>query len=252
MEKAVSRVPLSAERRFHTGFAILITAAVVLGFARTFFLRPWFPEWVAEHAVREPIFYIHGVFFSAWIMMLVLQSLLIATKRVDVHRRLGLFGAVLAAIMIPLGIYASLVAAGRPTGFMDVPVPPLQFLIVPLADLSLFALFVILGFLQRKKTQNHKRFMLLTGVALLDAAVARWPFPFMAAVLPLGFTVTDIFVDLFIIPIVIWDFVSRGKIHPVTLWGGLAVILQQPLRVLISGTDAWIAFAGWAVSLIGR
>ena len=48
----------------------------------------------------------------------------------------------------------------------------------------------------------------------------------------------------------IWDLASRGRPHPVTLWGGLALIASQPLRFWLMGTPAWLAFAGWAVSLL--
>ena len=51
----------SAERRFYLAFVLLIFGAVLLGFGRTFFLRPWFPEWVELHAPKEPFFLLHGV-----------------------------------------------------------------------------------------------------------------------------------------------------------------------------------------------
>ena len=51
--------------------------------------------------------------------------------------------------------------------------------------------------------------------------------------------------------LVAWDFASRGRLHPVTLWGGLAIVVSQPLRLVLSGTGAWLAFAGWAVGLLG-
>ena len=61
------------------------------------------------------------------------------------------------------------------------------------------------------------------------------------------FTRADIGVDLFLIPMVVWDVVSRGRVHPVTLVGGLAVIASQPLRIMLSETQAWMSFAAWAV-----
>ena len=44
----------------------------------------------------------------------------------------------------------------------------------------------------------------------------------------------------------------RGRLHPVTLWGGLAVILIHPVRMLVAGTDSWLSFAGWAIHLLDR
>jgi hypothetical protein len=60
----------------------------------------------------------------------------------------------------------------------------------------------------------------------------------------------ELSVDLFLVPMIIWDLVSRGRPHPVTLWGGAALIANQLLRFPLAGTGAWLAFAGWAVSLV--
>ena len=243
----------SAERRFHVGFTVAFTAAVLFGFSRTFFLRAWFPEWADAHGAPEPFFYFHGGVFFAWFLLLLAQVSLVASGRVDVHRRLGRLGAVLAVAMVVVGTVGALIAAQRPTGFIDVPLPPLQFLVVPLADIALFASFVTLALVKRRQAQSHKRFMLLATIGIIDAAIVRWPFAIMTAALPLpGFSMSDVFVDLFLVPMVVWDVASRGRVHPVTFWGGLAVIASQPLRFVLSETDAWLAFAGWAVSLLSH
>jgi hypothetical protein len=242
----------SAESRFHLSIGLAIAGAVLLGFSRTFFLRPWFPEWAAAHAPREPFFYFHGAVFSTWFVVLVAQLSLVAAGRVDLHRRLGQFGAGLASVMVVLGVVAALIAARRPTGFIDVPLPPLQFLVVPLTTMMLFGTFVALGFLRRNRVQSHKRYMLLASICLIDAAVTRWPFAIMTTELPMPrFSMTDVFVDSFLVPMVVWDLTSRGRLHPVTFWGGLALVVSQPLRLVLSETKAWLRFAGWAVSLLG-
>ena len=89
--------------------------------------------------------------------------------------------------------------------------------------------------------------MLLASVNLLAAGIARWPFAVMAAGPPMYFGLTDVF----IVALVAWDFASRGRLHPVTLWGGLAILVSQPLRLVLMGTGAWLAFARWAVGLLG-
>jgi hypothetical protein len=240
-----------AERRFYLAFTAAIIAAVVLGFSRTFFFRPWFPEWAQAHGPPETFFYFHGVLFVAWLLLLLAQTSLITSGRVALHRRLGPLGGALAIAMVVVGTIGALIAAGRPTGFVNVPVPPLQFLAIPLADMALFGGFAALGLVNRRKPQSHKRYMLLASIALVGAAVARWPFAGMTGPSPVpGFSMMDLAVDLFLLSIVVWDVASRGRLHPVTLWGGLALIAAQPLRMLLSQTPAWLAFAGWAVSLV--
>jgi len=242
----------SAEHRFYVGFAAVMAAALLFGFARTFFLRAWFPDWAQWHGAPEPFFLFHGAVFSLWFVLLVVQPSLVAAGRVDLHRRLGRFGAGLAVVMVVVGIVGPLIAARRPGGFIDVPISPLQFLTIPWVGLALFATFVTLAIVKRGDPQSHKRCMLIATLGILDAAVVRWPFDNMMAPLPIpGFDVSNLALDLFLVPIVIWDFVSRGRLHPVTLWGGLAVIASQPLRMMLGETNAWLAFAGWAVGLLG-
>jgi hypothetical protein len=246
------RASLVAERRFYLGFAIAAMAAVLFGFARTFLLRHWFPEWAAAHGAPEPYFYFHGVVFFSWFVLLIVQPWLITARRVELHRRVGTFGAGLAAAMVVIGTYGALMAARRTTGFIDVPLPPLQFLIVPLRDLALFGVFVGLAVLRRRDAQVHKRLMLLATIAILDAAIVRWPLVMDIQLPEPWFNIADLISDGYLVALAAWDFASRGRLHPVTLWGGLALIVSQPLRAMLWGTGAWLAFAGWATGLLGN
>jgi uncharacterized membrane protein YozB (DUF420 family) len=233
----------AAERRFFGGMALAMLAVVVAGFSRSFFLRPLFP---GHPAPAETVFYVHGGVFFAWMVLLAVQASLITGGRVELHRRVGPFGALLAAAMVVLGIQAALVAATRATGFTGVPVPPLQFLAVPLFDLALFAPFVGLAIARRHDPQSHKRWMLLASLNLVTAAIARLP-----GVLPLGPLAFFGLTDLFIVALAVWDWRTRGRLHPATLWGGALIIASQPLRLVVSGTDAWLAFARWATGVPG-
>ncbi|QDH71093.1 hypothetical protein [Marilutibacter alkalisoli] len=232
-----------AERRFFGAMAWAMLVVVFIGFSRSFFLRPLFPD---HAAASETIFFVHGAVFAAWFVLLVVQTSLVANERIGVHRRIGPFGALLAVAMLVLGLWGSLVAAARPEGFVAVPVPPLQFLAIPIFDVGLFTVFVALALGQRRNPQAHKRWMLLATINLLAAAIARWP-----GVLDYGPPAFWGLTDLFIVALALWDFRSRGRLHPVTLWGGLAIILSQPLRMVLAGTDGWDAFARWATGLVG-
>jgi hypothetical protein len=231
-----------AERRFFTSMAVAMLFVAYVGFARSFFLRPLFPAWPSP---SEPIFYVHGAFFSAWCVLLVIQAMLVGVGRTDVHRKVGVLGVVIALGMVILGVAGALIAANRPTGFNGVPVPPLQFLVVPLFDIAFFSTFVGLGVANRTNPQSHKRWMVLATVALLAAAFARWPYVWQIGNPFLYFGLAD----LFIVALAFWDFRTRGNLHPVTRWGGLALIVSLPARLALSGTAAWLAFAGWLTGL---
>ena len=225
-----------------------LSLTVLLGFARTFFFRAWFPDWAAAHGAPERVFFAHGIVFALWYALLVAQASLITVRRVTLHRRMGFAGAGLAASVVALGTAGSLIAARRPTGFIDVPVPPLQFLIVPLGIMALYAVFTALALWRRRDTQAHKRYILLASIVMIEAAVTRWPFAFMTADSPVPLLdISSVVTDLFLLPMVVWDLRSRGKIHRVTLFGGLAIIAVHAARLPLASTDAWQAVAGWAV-----
>lgn len=102
----------------------------------------------------------------------------------------------------------------------------------------LFASLVATAFWLRRNKEAHKRLMLLAFVSLLAAPVARWP-----GVQPLGPLVFYGLSYLFIVAGVVYDLATRRLIHPAYIWGGLFMVLSVPLRLWISGTDAWRSFA---------
>lgn len=229
-----------------TAIPVSMAAVVFAGFSRSFFLRPWFPE-AATFAAPEPIFYVHGALNALWMALLIVQSVLIRTGRVRLHRRLGVFGVALAASIVVVGSLGALVGARRPGGFIGLPIPPLQFLGVIWPDMILFGLFVGLAVALRRHSEAHKRLMLLATVNLLEAAIIRIPFDFIADGAPLmGRWLSDGFIVL----LAAYDLVSRGRLHPATLWGGLAIVASQPLRWMFARSELWLDFAGWAVWLL--
>lgn len=220
-------------RRFYTLMAVAILLTVFAGFAPTFYLRG------AGAKPLTPLMVIHGVLFTAWIALFVAQVRLVATKRTHIHRKLGLLAVVVAAAMVVAGTalgIASAKAGFTPPGGP----PPLVFLALPIADMIVFPTLVGLGFFFRRKSEVHKRLMLLSTLAILTPAIAR-----ISIVAPYGIPAFFGITDLFIISALVYDRVRNGRIHPAFLWGGLFVILSHPARFLIAGTPAWHSIATW-------
>ena len=48
---------------------------------------------------------------------------------------------------------------------------------------------------------------------------------------------------IFVVAVIAYDYLSRGRIHPATLWGGTMVAVFKPALFLLSGTTPWLAFA---------
>ena len=231
--------PVDAKRRerfFFTGMAIAMTITVFAGFSRTWFLRPYFRQ--TQSLI--PLLILHGTIFTSWIVLLVVQTTLIATKRAKTHMRLGIAGGVLACLMLIVGTITALVRAKGPSPLPDV--NPLSFLTIPLGDMLIFAILVGAAFYFRRRLDTHKRLMLLATIALLPAAVARLPIGFIETGGPLVFFGLS---DLFILPCLAYDLVSRGRPHRATVIGGALIVVSHPLRMVIGMTHAWIVFATW-------
>jgi hypothetical protein len=224
------------ERLFYTGMAAAFLITVFAGFSRTYFLRRYF-----ESQPLIPLLHLHGFVFSSWIVLMLTQTTLIAAKRTSTHRRLGIAGVVIAGLMIIIGTITAIIRAKTfepPPGYPS----PLVFLTIPLGDIFVFAILVGAAFYFRRRAGVHKRLMLLATIAILPAAVARLPIAFIQQNGPLAFFGLS---DLFIVPCLVYDFITRGRPHRATLLGGTLVIVSHPLRLIIGNTHAWLAFATW-------
>ena len=224
------------ERLFYTGMAVAFVLTVFAGFARTYYLRPYF-----DPRALMPLLHLHGLVFTSWLVLLLTQTALVAAKRTGIHRRLGIAGAVLAVLMVLVGTTTAIIRAK----VVEVPPgapSPLVFLTIPLGDMLVFASLVGAGFYFRRRVDTHKRLMLLATISILPAAVARLPFAFIQQVGPLAFFGLS---DLFIVPCLLYDFVTRGRLHRATVLGGLVIVISHPLRLIIGNTQTWLAFATW-------
>lgn len=231
-----------AERLFYGGMAALVTVLVFLGFGPSYYLRPVFRP--AQPLSR--VLHVHGFVFTVWVGLFVTQAALVSARRVDLHRRLGLFGAAWAALMIPVGAAAALHVAAAATGPLALELR--RFLAVQAFDLGVFATLVGAGIVKRRDTQAHKRFLLLATLSLLPPAVARLPFP---PDLPGGIVTIFLLCWLAVLPLVAFDLKTLGRIHRATLAGALLILLSIPARFLLAASDGWLRFADWLVARVG-
>ena len=233
--------PVSAatyDRAFYSGMAIVMALTVVIGFGPTFYLRGYFgaPVSLTGLVTMTPLVRAHGVVFTAWVLLFVVQTRLIASRNVAMHRRTGVAGIVLAALMVAVGLPTALVAAAR--GSAPIGMEPLVFLVVPVFDLILFVGFVTAAVLRRREKEAHKRLMLMAYAAIFPAAVGR--VPGMAALGPAG-----VFGFAFAPAILgaIYDRWSRGRVTPIYWWGLAILYLSIPGRLAVASTPVWRAFA---------
>ena len=225
-----------SDRLFYSLMGIFVLLLSVAGFARSYYLAPWFetPQGTPEVTL---LLHLHAAAATAWLALSVAQPLLIAGKNRRLHRRLGWFGLGVALLTVVLGNLAAIAAIH--VGFIGLGDPHI-FYAVPFFAINSFAVAVFFGFLWRERSETHKRLMLLANVGLINAAVARIPLGPIVAGAPFTFTFLP---DLIILAGILYDWRSRGRVHQVWIWGGLAMIASQILMFPIMGSGAWMAFA---------
>lgn len=193
--------------------SFLIAVVVIYGFSHTIdrnLLHPSFqPPW---------ILYLHSFVFSAWVLFFILQSALVRSRNLLLHRTLGWVGVGLGVAIVVLG-YTTAITMGRLSLQHRIPFPFASFLIVAILDLVCFAVPFVLAIYWRRRSDFHRRLMLIASCALLEAAFGRIPISriFLA---PVG-------VDLLILLGVVRDVIVDRRIHKVYLYALPAMILLQ-------------------------
>jgi hypothetical protein len=226
--------PAAPGRKFYTGIAIAMLFTALFGFSRTYFLGL-----ISGHARtitgRAPnaTVHLHALLFMSWLVLFIVQTSLVATHRVKVHRKLGYFGVALAAAMIVVGGRTAVEAARL--GAVPPGANPWSFMAIPLGDITTFAIFFLGAVLWRKNADKHKRMIILACSCLMPAAIVRWP-----GALSLGPLASYGFALLFPIAGVVYDRRSRGRVHPVYWWGLAVIVLGVAARVVLLGSPAWM------------
>jgi hypothetical protein len=232
------RLHLRYDNLFFSGMAAVALIAVLVGFARTYFLAGLF-----RAPLPNLLVHIHGAAFTLWIVLFITQISLVTARHVDLHRRLGLPGFALAVVMIMLGTMTANDRLARHVAHpgTDTVEEVRAFYAIPLADMLMFSTFVYLGYRNRFQPTVHKRLMWFATLSLLDAGFDRWPVfgPYSLPVVNL-----ICFTPLLLLMIG-YDWWSTGKVQRVTIWSTIFMVVVQQIRHPVGHTAAWQSFAAW-------
>ncbi len=226
----------SGNRLFYLVAAVTVTVIVLVGFAKSYYLKMVFGS-----PALTPLVHVHGFVMTVWVGMFIVQAWLVASHRTHLHRRLGIFGAFWAAVVLVVG--TATIIVGTKLGHFPGP-PPLRVPAIPLGEIVVFGTLVAIGLYFRSRREIHRRMMLLSSVSLLPPAVGRIPLAFienhdllMPALIP----------DLIMLVFVAYDTLKFRRLHPAFAWGGLLIIATRPLCLVLESTDAWVQLASWLV-----
>ena len=176
---ALSRKPARTRskksvRHFYSLAAIVMLIIMLAGF-HPYYLRGEGMEGRKISPQLVTLVLVHGTAMTAWLILFFAQSLLISARKVRLHMKLGWVASAVALVVSGTGFMVA-VQSVRP-----VPAIPFwgmayrQFLMVMLAEVSLFTLFILAGVLSRKKPKIHRSMMLLASLSILAGATVRMP-----------------------------------------------------------------------------
>jgi hypothetical protein len=229
--------------RFYPLVAILLVAFIVVGFSRTYYLR-----FLSDRPPLQAILHLHGLVFSAWLALFVAQTQLVARRRIDLHMRLGMAGAALAALVVVSGLAATFVGAAIPRT-TQLGLTTAQASVVPLLSILPFAVLVTAALIWRRRPWLHKRLMLLAMISVLGPPTAR-----LIALLGAGGQALPIqmgVIAVFVTVCLVHDWRTSRVVHPVFALGGVVLVLLWPLRYGIARAALWQPIGEW-IAEVGR
>jgi hypothetical protein len=214
------------EEYFYLAMSLLIAVIVVTGFSRTVNHNLFHP------AIARPfLLWVHGAAFSGWVAFYILQSALVRTHNVKLHRSLGWFGAGLGALMVPLGFTIAIIMGRFDSQQLHLSDP--TFLSIPFYDMIAFGTLLSLAIYWRRKPDLHRPLLFIATCCLLDAPFGRSDFlfdhylfyPCLDAVMLLG---------------VIRDLMTNRRVHAVYRYALPVLIAGQAFTVYL-----WHGSPGW-------
>ena len=213
--------------------AVAVVITVFAGFAPTFYLRSSF----TQNRPMSVLLHVHGIVFSAWVTVFLVQTFLITRGARRLHQQLGWVAVCVAVTMVILVVAAMIEQLRRVGGF---PPPPLA-LALSAFDIIVFAILVSAAVYYRKQPDWHKRLMLSATILLLGAPMFRVVIHYagITDMSKVGI-VSTLLVDAFFLPCFAYDLVTRRRLHPAYIVALVLIVLDQIAQVKVVSWSPWI------------
>ena len=221
---------------FFTAIAMIGIIAILVGFSKTFII-----PLVSGTKTWPLTIYAHAFFVFGWVIIFLTQSLLIQNKKYKIHIFIGRWAAFIAVGAAISIIPASLFQIERELK-EGLGQTAISSIVGSLASASMFLILVTLGILNRKSPHVPTRFMLLATILLIWPAWFRWRHYFPSVERPdIWFAV--VLSDSLILVAFIWDWLKNKYIHPALFYGGLFIIAENVMEILLFDSKGWRVLA---------
>ncbi len=238
-------------RWFYVGMALAYVAIAFGSFVPTYWAK------VAQGSFGGgPILHWHGLLFFGWTLFFLAQTLFVATGRVMNHRNWGLLGISLATAM-GISVLIAAIRSIKVAEAISMGDEARRFAIVSLSALVVFAVYFTLAIVNVRRSEAHKRYLIVAMVPLMQAAIARifmllfappgavGPPPVFVAVPP------GLLMDGLLVVAMVHDWRTRGRPHSIYVIGVGVCLAVQLLCVPLSTSAAWMTIARAVESLGG-
>jgi len=241
------------DRWIYVAMAAWFIVIVFVGFIPDSAMKVAMVE-AGKRAPFPPVMHLHAVLMGSFLLLLLTQTILVATGRCELHKRVGVAAFVFVPVLVVVGfILAPTMYHQAWNGAHFGPPAARRALTLLLPHLDnilllqtragiLFALFISIALGMRNRDAGvHKRMMFLATAVPLGAAIDRMTWlPTTQPALPLS---NDVYILLAVVPMFVWDVVRNRRVHETYLiW--LPIYAAASVVVnLLWNTPGWHATA---------
>ncbi len=221
---------------FYLIMALVAALLLLAGFAPSFYLK----SVIHAPPPLSRLTMTHGVVFTAWMGIFVVQAALIRLRRPAVHRQLGILGVILFGAMVSLALSTAL-TAGRLGHVPPGSPPPLAFMALPIfALVGLMATFG-LAVWNRRRSDWHKRLMVASFFMMTPPGTHRLT---VGAGFPQhGTSVSLAVAELLLAICAAYDLKTHGRVHPAYLVSAAVMAAVHVGVMWAYHSPAWLKFA---------
>jgi hypothetical protein len=221
---------------FYLAMVALSSLLIFSGFAPSFYLK----SVINAPPPLTQLTIVHGVVFTAWMIVVVAQSAFIAIGKPAPHRQLGMAGAILFGAVVSVGLSTAITAARLGHAPPGAPEQP-YFMALPMIGIFAVLILVAAALWLRRRSDWHKRLMAAAFFMMTQPGVARLAFPL--GVPERGIALSFIVMELLLAVAMVYDFRKYGRVHP-AYWS--AAVLYAIMHIAVYwafASPVWLAFA---------
>ena len=225
------------DRWYFVAMALVMIVVAVAGFA------PSIIDPSRRLAPLTPLVAAHGILVFCWLLLFLFQTVLIGSRQIAFHRRMGIVAVVLLTLLVPLSYVVTVHMVRRfdLSGDQGGKTDPLFGSIFNFATLIEFLMLAGIALAYRRRKEVHKRFMLFANIPLMGAPITHFlgHFDLLSPFTVLGG------LALFFLSAGVGDYFRSGRVHPLSMALAILLFLFLPIQAIIGDSASWHHFAAW-------